>query len=188
MNVSFSGLKNASCAFIVNETPYKIEKNGKSIEVPKAKDIVLNVQLDNTGENDLDNFKDILKKYPSKYAPDHISFTYEQQEFSPDDIRSEYYLNGTRLKINDENLRIFSKLAQLTEKLNDASSIKQEPNYTATETFDQVYYSILMKFLKYTPNFNHSEVLKYALNPGYVANAAKHMQNQIYKDMNDYFA
>ena len=80
MNVSFSGLKNATSTFIINEQPYNILRSGFSFYVPEGKDILLNVQLDNNGDKDLENFKEILKKFPPKIGKDFVSFSFEEQQ------------------------------------------------------------------------------------------------------------
>lgn len=188
MNVSFTGIKNANCTHIINTTPLSYATEKGTVYIPKSRDLVLNAQLTNIDESDLDDFKEILKKYPSPINKDVISFAYEFVEPSPKNIKSKYYLNGHHLEINDKNLWIFSKLSKLTEKMQDMSKLTNDKDFEQTRTFYEMMYFILQKFYKYTTNLPFSEIKKYAFNKLNVTNVAKSMQQQIQNDMLDYFS
>ena len=188
MNVSFSGLKNATCTYIVNAEPYRTTKNGIPFFVPKSKDIVVNVQLDNNGETDLDNFKKILKEYPSNTGKDCISLTYEEKSLIDGSKRGLYYINGNELKLCDKNLSLFSQLSKLMEKMQDKTSFSQEKNYPQCLDFQKALYSIVSKFAKYMDNINLNQVKDYAIDPKRITNSATQMHKQIQKDMIDYFS
>lgn len=187
MNVSFSGLKNATCTYIVNSAPYQRTINQNTYNITNSKDIVLNVQLDNNGDNDLDNFREILKKYPSDGDKNSLSFTYAEKFISNDTKKGEYSLNGKKLELCDGNLALFSKLSKLMDKMSDRKSFVQEETYTNTPDFVRKIYVIISTFAKYLSGTDTSAVVEYALEPKRISAAANHMQKQIQKDMTDYF-
>ena len=187
MNVCFSGLKNATSTFIINEQPYNILRSGFSFYVPEGKDILLNVQLDNNGDKDLENFKEILKKFPPKIGKDFVSFSFEEQQVPGRKRDFKYFLNGRILEINDENLPIFSKLSKLMEKVQNPLSFHQESSYLEGENCSKALYSIMLAFSKYVNQINIGSMIDYAFDPSRIANTASKMREQIQNDMMDYF-
>ena len=72
MNISFHGIKNAGADFEYRPehrlVQYKNQKNGRTstLFIPRGKTFELHCELNNTGTNDLDEFRDILKAFPNR--------------------------------------------------------------------------------------------------------------------------
>jgi len=105
MNVSFTGMKIFTT--IQNFSTNSIENKDK-----------ITLQLNNDGEKDLDDFKQVLKKYPDFYNEGYLDLELKSAtNRNPGNLYNDVYVNSKKLELNDENLPIFSKINNLLKKI-----------------------------------------------------------------------
>ena len=126
MQVNFTGIRNVGydCDLIY---PTYME-DGKVVYNPEhyADSNVINMQLkDDFNGKDLSDYKKAVetsdvenKRHP--IIPDFINFAVLKGEL-PSDKDTYFFLNGSRLEVNDENMGIFSFLAKTLTKLKNQS-------------------------------------------------------------------
>lgn len=118
MKISFKGFENTGIGVERNKHRQQLLKNNKYYIKPKYVHFTLTTTLNNKKEKDLDYFKEILEHFPNYREKDSINFHYDKYEIpSLRTKKEEIWLNDKPLILNDTNLRIFSKIAQLFNKL-----------------------------------------------------------------------
>lgn len=118
MKISFKGFENTGIGVEVNKNRQQLLKNNQYYIKPKYVHFTLTTTLNNKNERDLEDFKEILEKFPNYHDKDTINFHYDKYEIpSLRTKKAEFWLNDKPLILNDDNLRIFSKIAQLISKL-----------------------------------------------------------------------
>lgn len=119
MNISFQGIKNAGAQAHIQEKDEILNKGAMfEVTIPKGKHVNLHVELNNEGDNDLDDFREILKKYPNQYNAKTLNIDYDEfVNLDTGEKEKSYFLNGKDLEMTSENFKIFNKVFRLLEKI-----------------------------------------------------------------------
>lgn len=130
MEINFKGFQNTGIGVDINKYPQQILKsNGHYIKPPYVH-LSLTTTLNNIGDNDREIFGEILKKFPNRHQKDTINFHYDKyySQYS-NQYKKEFWLNDKPLILRDDNLKIFSKLAQLFTKLSNTRELPTDKFY-----------------------------------------------------------
>ena len=176
MNISFTGIQNACGTH--DKTAYGTENYADTITL----------QLNNDGEKDLDNFKDILKKYPSYMTSDLLEICYlvNENRKNPNNPYTDFSLNSKKIKLNDENLPIFSKISNLLNRLSKGEEkIPIDAECLETYGFDNFHEKLNLTFKD--PPEEQLEKLKNLHNPINAQKIAGDIQKAITQKLSDYF-
>ena len=128
MNISFHGIKNAGADFEYRPehrlVQYKNQKNGRAstLFIPRGKTFELHCELNNTGTNDLDEFRDILKAFPNRNGRRNVIDFVMDSSYKIVDMKYELkndicVINGQKFDINHKNYPMFAKIYSLVEKI-----------------------------------------------------------------------
>lgn len=121
MNISFKGFKNVGSYMTTNKEQTEIKKGPHMIIFPKGKHIDLHAELNNTGTQDLDDFKVILKAFPNRLNRNSLNITYDEY-IHPDTKKKEriFALNNSIIDVNETTFPVFNKVFKLLEKIKNA--------------------------------------------------------------------
>lgn len=107
MNISFKGMQNVGAYFDKNK-----EKNKRLDRIA--------IQLNNEGEHqDLDDFREILKDYPSFRRSNFLDMEFKTSLDSrnQDQIKYDVYINSERLRFENKNLPVFAQINNLLKRI-----------------------------------------------------------------------
>ena len=187
MNISFSGIKNAGAQMHIQEKD-KVLNKGAMFEftIPKGKHINLHVELNNEGDKDLDNFKEILKEFPNEYNAKTLNIDYDEFiNIDTGEKEKSYFLNGKNLKMTSENFKIFNKIFRLLEKIKvmPSEKLKVENSYIYSEEARD-------SFCFYEPRCKNEDEFIRLLDSAHFAqnvhNGAKVLSKKFEKEMLEY--
>lgn len=170
MNINFTGMQNVAAIQHINSN----ERTNR-----------IAIQLNNEGEQDLDNFKQVLKKYPDFTNSGFLDLeikTTPNRRYSGSSF-TDVYVNSKKLEMNDENLPVFSKINNLLKRLakGEEKTPVSEEYLKSEDCFD--------KFSSIAPNASHAEekmLIEYLHKPRSVRTAANDDQKILVKILNDY--
>ena len=135
MQISFKGFQNTGIGVDINRYPRKILKNNNGYIRPPYVHLSLTTTLNNNGDKDKEFFAEILEKFPNRYHPDTINFHYDRYYSDiSQKYKKEFWLNDKPLILRDENLGIFSKLAQLFTKISNSKDLNVPDSYYINST------------------------------------------------------
>ena len=180
MNISFKGFYNTGIGVDINKQAHAILSNNTLYVRPPYVHLSLTTTLNNNGVNDKEIFGEILKKFPNKYQKDTINFHYDKY-FSPyqKKYKQEFWLNDRPLILRDENLSIFSKLAQLFTKLSEAKQLGADKYYIYSDECRANFNYFFMK--------GKQNLLEDFHKPSNVRAYAKGMADEFFNIMIEYF-
>ena len=134
MNVNFTGMQNVG-SYHMNNRVTEGDEEGR-----------IAIQLNNDGENDLDDFKQVLEKRPdlAKSGVLDIVLITTPNKRNPACPYNDVYLNSKKLEINDENLPVFSKINNLLKRISKGEEkMPVSKEYLQTEGYDRFYSEML---------------------------------------------
>ncbi len=180
MNVSFKGFRNTGIGVDINKHPQQILKNNCCFIKPPYVHLSMTTTLNNIGDNDREIFSEILKKFPNKYQKDTINFHYDKYFSSySKKYRKEFWLNDKPLTLRDDNLPVFSKLAQLFTKLSKAKELPSDKFYIQSDDCRANFNYFFMQDKK--------DLLEEFHSPDKVRKYAGDMTKEFYNIMTEYF-
>jgi len=136
MNVSFTGMQNVGF-FSRPVDPYKGE--------PYDHVDRITIQLNNKGQKDLDDFKQVLKKNPDSMDSSFldIQFKYFSNKDNPNLPTGDVYINKRKLELNDENLPVFAKINNLLKRISKGEEkIPVAEKYIKKTSFNRFFNDI----------------------------------------------
>ena len=188
MSINFTGVKNMGAINVV----MPIEGQQMSI-------LSFQVSDDDRG-NDLTDFKKALeksenpKRYLTAFDEGLISLNVihepKEEEYEPD--RYNFYLNGSKLDVNDKNLALYSFLANATSNIcsKKDNEFKVEDEYVRSEGFikgTSIGHFIKNMFVS-NPQIDLGAVFNVMHNKENVKNNSQLINDAINTTMYDYFA
>lgn len=162
--VSFTGISN-TVAEVYGQAELKVSR--------------LRIDLNDEGSKDLSQFKAILEKFPNHSGKDSITI---HRTFNPDDMSKVFMLNGKTVKMDDSNIPIFQKIAELTKRI---------INYDETLPMDE---NLLKKTIRELMTSGapisgkRAEMNALGIHDTWVREVAENMNSDLDKIMRDYFA
>jgi len=157
MNVNFTGMQNVA----------SLQNIGMNYDEQRDR---IAIQLNNTGEKDLDNFKKILQDYPDSKNADFLDLEFKS---TSDDSSTNVYINSKKLELNYENLPIFSKINNLLKRLSkgEEKTPVSERYLESKDCFDR---------------YSSSPVKALIHHPCVVQCGAMNVQKSLVKTLNDF--
>lgn len=162
--VSFTGISN-TVAEVVGQV--------------KPQGLKLRVDLNDEGSKDLSQFKAILQKFPNHSGKDSITI---HRTINPDDMSKVFMLNEKTVKMDDSNIPIFQKIAELTRKI---------INYDETLPMDENSLQKSIKELMTSgapKSGKRAEMMALGLHDNLVKDVASNINSDLDEIMKDYFA
>jgi len=186
MSINFTGIKNIGAVEVI------IPSNNCDMSI-------LSMQLtDDEQGNDLEKFKksfyknqnlnDYLTAYDGALSINVSTNVKKEEDYLPN--KYTFYVNGTELEVNDDNLPVFSYLAKLTGKIANKkdSEMGGDVNYIKSPNFlkgTSLGYFFKQYFYSNT-NINIPDTLDQLFNPNLARYRAKMINNAINETMIDY--
>ena len=182
MEINFKGFQNTGIGLDVNRYSKQLLKNNKYFKSPPYVHLTLTTTLNDTGDKDKQIFGEILKRFPNYHNKDTINFFYDRYfSEAQKQYQKEFWLNGKPLILRDENLGVFSKLAQLFTKLS------KMPDNKLQTSFDYLYSDNCKINFSYFSLKNQSYLLEHFHKPDTIRQNAKTMIKEFEKVMLEYF-
>lgn len=177
-NVSFTGLKNVGC-FVFQDSPTSFRNALSAIITDDAKG------------QDVVEFRKVVDKVAQKSENFMNNRNYNllniETHISPESRT--LYLNNKPVKVNDENLPIFSYLAKLTKRIANMpkKDIIIEGDYVNLATPDNLVSDRRIIFKGYEDYWNYTGIYDNYFEPDTVQPFAKQFNKFIQEKMNKYF-
>lgn len=182
MQISFKGFKNTGIGVETNTNVKLIKKRNATVVIPPYAHLTLNATLNNINQNDLEKFGEIIKKFPNKHQPDSINFHYDKYYSTlTNTMKQEFWLNDKPLILSDKNLKIFSLLSKLFERLSK-TEIKDHTNNKDYLVSDKCK----LNFQYFLKNSTYENDIKNYHSLKNIQNNAKAMQTEIIDTMLNY--
>lgn len=184
-NISFKGFSHTGIGVETNNNKKQLIKNNPHYTSPPYVHLTLTTTLDNKTDKDLQDFALILQKYPNKINKDTVNFHYDKYNVPSLGVtKQEFWLNDSPLILNDKNLPVFSKLAQLFNKLSKMPDerLHTEKYYLATDNCKMNF----NYFRKNTEIFDKQ--LEKFHTPATIRKNAQDMSQEFQKIMTQYFS
>lgn len=174
MEVSFTGIQNVG---------------GFKIEVVKGTNVhwsKLIVQLTDKESKDLSEFRDVFEKFPDKLMKNNfIRLETIGSDTSIKKKPTNFFLNYKELYVNDENLKFFSKIAKLLEKVKDSKEkILVDKDYLNSNHCEENIRFLNLLSNHFGNDFADRFMQEYPTEKIYNFNNAKKVANSIYEDLN----
>lgn len=176
MNISFTGIKNASYLFFKDS-----EANFQT------KDRILNIQLtDDEYGKDFTEFQKLIKRYGTDIINPLDSDFININTFTINNEFNSVYLNGIKIPECDENLPIFSFIGKITKKISEMNhkDLKVDSDYITSNYAEKA----LLLDVKLSDFFEQpaSECLEHVHSTENVKKGAEIINKKINQIMIDY--
>ena len=182
MQISFKGFQNTGIGIDSNQYVKQILPNNPNYKTPPYIHVTLAAKIDDVGLEDRKFFSEILNKFPNNYEKDTVNLFYDKYYTDvTKKYNKEFWLNGKPLVLREDNLAVFSKIAQLFTRLSKVSDkeLKMDREYLNSNECKSnfSYFSLKDKY----------QIIKNSHRPEVVRKNAKIMIKEIEEIMFDYF-
>ena len=183
MKINFKGIKNAGAYSHVQKKDLYVSQDGKDFtKFPQGRYSVINFELNNNESNDLDEFREILQKYPNHFNSNTLNI--EIRELN-DENKPIIALNQNQIKMNRENLKTYAKVFKLLDKISKTPNedLKVENSYVNSFLamsglgFFTLFSKSLESFIKIVDKAHYPEPVK---------NISEHASKLFEKELVDY--
>ena len=180
---TFTGVKNVGALGIDMQMQNTDDDNDSTLEYR-----CVNLQLNNKGNKDLDNFERVLKKYPNSVNKDFLTIqTFQTRQGEFDVPTPDITLNFKDLEVNDENLWIYEKLVKLLSDVSKKPSKEFETNegYLESEDCQKMLYPLNICGLD---EIDQEIMLRTCHDPEMLSGNIKNMTDSLEQAVYDYLA
>ena len=131
MNISFQGIKNAGAYKYSRKKPEIIEVDSQRFIKPKSTYTCFKCELTNENGNDLDDFKQILNKYPYVLNPNALKVDYNLF-YDPYTNKKSHniFINEHRVEIKRETIPELNKILKLFKRIAQIPDTEIKTNYS----------------------------------------------------------
>ena len=172
MNVNFTGMQNVG----------SVKKRNPKDHQDRVYRMA--IQLNNKGENDLDEFKKVLDKRSGFKNNDFLDIELKStpNKRNPNKPTNDLYINSKKLELTNENLPIFSKINNLLKRIaKGEESVPVSPGYLLTEAPSRFNSELRKLNAK-----EQREIISELHNPEKVKEDANIMSEEIVKTLTNY--
>ena len=141
--------------------------------------------LNNKNGNDLDEFKDILKKYPNYHNPCALNFAFDYFQDENTGARQNFYIvNNNQIEMNDENLPILSKIFNLMKKIvkMNKEDLKVENSYVSSPEAQAAF----EVYRTYCPEQDFERIVDIAHSRYFAQSGAEYLTKKLEKELTNY--
>lgn len=151
MKISFQGIKNAGAYKYTRKEPVVIEVDSQEFINPKGSYTCLKCELTNENGNDLDEYKQILTKYPYVLNPNAIKIDCNLL-YNPYSNEKSYHIlvNEHYVEIKKDTIPELNKILKLLKKIAKIpdSEIKTNNSYILSEEVKSSFRGFVDCFLR----------------------------------------
>lgn len=185
MNISFHGVKNTGSYHYTRKSTEMIPAGRYVMILPKGRRTNIHVELNNQNGNDLDEFRDILEKYPNYHNKTALNFVYDYMEDEKTGAKQHFYtINNNLVEMNDKNLPVLSKIFKLMKKIStmDKEELKVENRYvTSPEAHDA-----FEAYKIFCPEEDFEKILDIAHTRYYAQTGAAYLAKKLEKELTNF--
>ena len=185
MNISFHGVKNVGSYYYSRPSAEQVRLGNYVLILKKGRHTNIHVELNNKNGNDLDEFKDILKKYPNDHNSCALNFAFDYFQDENTGARQKFYIvNNHQIQMNDENLPVLSKIFKLMKKISkmDKEELKVENSYVNSPEARAEF----EVYKTYYPEKDFERILDIAHTRYFAQSGAEYLEKKLDKELSNF--